>query len=73
MNGTMRLVGQMFSMGIAMMIFAVVIGRVEITPEFYPQFVTSMHYAFILFTFLCIFGIAASLMRGKREPADAVP
>jgi EmrB/QacA subfamily drug resistance transporter len=73
MNGTMRLMGQMFSMGIAMMIFAVVIGRVEITREFYPQFVTSMHYAFILFTVLCIFGIAASLMRGKQEPAAVRP
>jgi len=68
MNGTMRLVGQMLSMGVAMMIFAIVIGRVEITPEYYPQFVASMHYVFILFTVLCIIGIAASLMRGNREP-----
>jgi len=73
MNGTMRLMGQMFSMGIAMMIFAVVIGPVEITREFFPQFVASMHYAFVLFTILCIIGIGASLMRGKRKLADAVP
>ncbi|WP_292374522.1 MULTISPECIES: MFS transporter [unclassified Methanosarcina] len=68
MNGTMRLLGQMLSMGIAMMIFAIVIGPVEITPEYYPQFVLSLHYAFILFTVFCIIGIFASLVRGKRSP-----
>ena len=68
MNGTMRLLGQMLSMGIAMMIFAIFIGPVEITPEYYPQFVSSLHYAFILFTILCIIGIFASLVRGKTNP-----
>ena len=34
--GTMRLLGQMLSMGIAMMIFAILIGHVEITPDLYP-------------------------------------
>jgi MFS family permease len=68
MNGTMRLLGQMLSMGIAMMIFAIVIGPVEITPEYYPHFVLSLHYAFILFTTFCIIGIFASLVRGKRSP-----
>lgn len=68
MNGTMRIVGQMLSMGIAMMLFALIIGRVEITPEYYPRFIESLRYAFVLFTVLCVFGIAASLMRGKRVP-----
>jgi len=67
MNGTMRLLGQMLSMGIAMMLFALIIGRVEITSEYFPQFVSSMHYTFILFMILCIIGIAASLKRGKRQ------
>src|SRR5674476_962382 len=66
MNGTMRLLGQMISMGIAMMIFAIFIGHVEITPEYYPQFVLSLHYAFIMFTVFCIIGIFASLVRGKN-------
>ena len=68
MNGTMRLLGQMLSMGIAMMIFAVVTGPVEITPEYFPQFVASLHYAFILFTIFCIVGIFMSLVRGKTLP-----
>ena len=67
MNGTMRLLGQMLSMGIASMIFAIVIGRVEITSAFYPQFITSVHYAFVLFTILCIAGIYASYARGNTH------
>ena len=66
-NGTVRLLGQMLSMGIAMMIFAIVIGNVEITPAYYPQFTESLHWAFILFTVMCVFGIFASLARGKNE------
>lgn len=73
MNGTMRLVGQMLSMGIAMMIFAVVIGPVEITPEYYPQFISSLHYAFILFTIFCIIGVFASLVRGKTSQVHSGP
>jgi EmrB/QacA subfamily drug resistance transporter len=64
---TMRLLGQMLSMGIATMIFAIVIGKVEITPEYYPAFVESVHYAFILFTALCLVGIYASLIRGENR------
>jgi MFS family permease len=70
MNGTMRLVGQMLSMGIAMMLFSIIIGRVEITPAYYPQFILSLHYAFVLFAALCVLGIAASLKRGKRHPVS---
>jgi EmrB/QacA subfamily drug resistance transporter len=73
MNGTMRIVGQMLSMGIAMMLFALLIGPVEITPAFYPQFVACMRYAFFLFMILCIFGIAASLARGKRQDPVSHP
>jgi hypothetical protein len=73
MNGTMRLLGQMLSMGIAMMIFAIVIGPVEITPEYYPQFISSLHYAFILFTIFCIIGVFASLVRGKTSQVHAGP
>jgi hypothetical protein len=67
----------MLSMGIAMMLFSFIIGRVEITPAYYPQFVQCLQYAFVLFTLLCLFGIIASLKRGKRQPvagpAGAMP
>ena len=45
--GTMRLLGQMLSMGIATMIFAIVIGHVEITYEYYPAVTLSVRYAFV--------------------------
>jgi MFS family permease len=63
--GTMRLTGQMLSMGIAMIVFALHIGSVRITPEYYPLFLTSMKTAFIIFAALCFGGIFASLARGK--------
>lgn len=63
--GTMRLTGQMLSMGIAMLIFAVFIGRAEITPENYPLFLKSARTAFVVFTVLCLGGIFASLARGR--------
>ena len=67
MVGTMRLLGQMLSMGIAMLVFAVIIGPVEITPAYYPQFMTSMHIGFILFAIFCLVGIFFSLVRGKMH------
>jgi EmrB/QacA subfamily drug resistance transporter len=63
--GTMRLTGQMFSMGIAMLIFAIHIGHTQITPEYYPLLLKSTRSAFIFFGILCSGGVAASLARGK--------
>jgi len=63
--GTMRLTGQMLSMGIAMLIFAIYIGKVQITPQYYSLFLTSVKIAFIIFAVLCFIGIFASLARGK--------
>jgi len=63
--GTMRLTGQMFSMGIAMLIFAIHIGHIQITPEYYPAFLISMRSAFIFFGVLCSLGVLASLARGN--------
>jgi len=63
--GTMRLTGQMLSMGITMVIFSLSIGGARITPEYYPLFLTSMKTGFIIFSALCFAGIFASLARGK--------
>jgi len=62
---TMRQVGMVLSMGIAMLMFTLYIGRVQITPEYYPFFQQSMKTAFIIFAVLCFGGIFASLARGK--------
>lgn len=63
--GTMRLMGQMLSMGIATLLFALYIGRVEIAPETYALFLLSAKTAFAIFSALCVGGIFASLTRGK--------
>ncbi|KUK28426.1 MAG: Putative transport protein, partial [Thermococcus sp. 40_45] len=62
---TMRLTGQTLSMGIVMLIFAIYMGNVQITPQYYPIFLTSMKTVFIIFALLCFGGIFASLARGK--------
>jgi len=63
--GTMRLVGQMLSMGITMLLFTVFIGRTQITPEYYFPFIESIKAAFMIFSVLCFAGIFASMARGK--------
>ncbi|MFA4851691.1 MAG: MFS transporter [Bacteroidales bacterium] len=63
--GTMRLTGQTISMGIATLVFAINIGKVKISPEYYPQFLDSTRIAFIIFTVLCTAGVFASMARGK--------
>ena len=62
---TMRVVGQMFSMGVAMLIFTVLIGRVEITPLYYPQLEKAVRVAFTLSGLLCVAGVYASLCGGR--------
>jgi len=65
--GTMRLTGQAFSMGMALLLFALYIGRVQITPEYYPLFLKSMKIAFSISAALCFAGIFASIARGKTH------
>jgi MFS family permease len=61
---TMRLIGQMLSMGIATLLFALFLGPVEITPDLYPLFASSVRVAFVVFAVLCVMGVFASLARG---------
>ena len=62
---TMRLLGQMLSLGTVTLVFALVIGRVQITPELHPAFLTSVHYALFIFFGLCLCGIYFSFSRGS--------
>jgi EmrB/QacA subfamily drug resistance transporter len=63
--GTMRTIGQVLSLAIVQLIFALIIGQVVITPESPGLFMQSNQLAFSLFTVLCFVGIFASLARGK--------
>lgn len=61
--GTMRMVGQMMSMGIAMMLISLNIGRQTINPATYPGLISAMRTGFVIFSILSVLGIFASLAR----------
>jgi len=69
---TMRMVGQMFSMGIAMLLLALFVGRVQITPHQHAGLLPAMRVAFVVFATLCLGGVFASLARGKLHGAVKV-
>jgi EmrB/QacA subfamily drug resistance transporter len=64
--GTMRMVGQMMSMGIAMMLISLFIGKETINPQTYPGLVSAMRTGFLIFSILSILGIFASLARNEK-------
>jgi EmrB/QacA subfamily drug resistance transporter len=65
--GTMRLTGQMMSMGIATLILQLFLGNRPISAQYSAEFMTSMRTTFVVFVILCIVGVFASLARGKIE------
>jgi len=67
MVGTMRLTGQMFSMGIIMLLFSLYLGKVRITPEYHDLFMRCARTGFLVFAILCFTGIFASLSRGNMH------
>ena len=64
--GTMRMVGQMMSMGIAMMLLSLYMGQETIVPETYPGLIAAIRTGFVIFSVLCILGIFASLARNNN-------
>jgi MFS family permease len=72
MVSTMRLIGQMLSLGIAMVTFSVIMGHVEIEPRMLGGLMTSIRVAFGIFAGLCVIGVVFSLARGNLQ-RTAVP
>lgn len=70
--GTMRMIGQMLSMGFAMMLFAYFIGQSKIESTNLPQLLKAIQIAFIIFAFLCFIGVFASLARGKKNTKSQI-
>lgn len=66
MVGTMRLLGQMLSMGLAMTIFALFIGKEQLEQATLSSFIESIRVAFLIFFVLCLLGMAFSLVRVKK-------
>jgi EmrB/QacA subfamily drug resistance transporter len=63
--GTMRIAGQMLSMGIATLVFSIFIGKVRITPANFTHFLSGMRASFVIFFILCVGGVFFSLARGR--------
>jgi EmrB/QacA subfamily drug resistance transporter len=65
--GTMRLTGQMASMGITMLIFAVILGDHPISETNSLLLLKSAKFIFAILAVICCGGIFASLARGKMH------
>lgn len=66
---TMRILGQLGSMGLVATSFALTIGQVEITPASYPALGRALDLAFSVAALLCIPAAWCSLARGRVHPA----
>jgi EmrB/QacA subfamily drug resistance transporter len=64
---TMVFTGQVLSMGVVILIFAIYLGNVQIIPQYYPIFIKSANIAFIAYTILCLVAIFALLLMGKNK------
>ncbi|MHA1791010.1 MAG: MFS transporter [Promethearchaeota archaeon] len=62
---TMRLLGQTFSMGIAIMVFSSIIGSIKITPASSGLFLSSLKASFTIFSIICALGSLTSFLRGN--------
>jgi MFS family permease len=65
--GTMRMIGQMMSMGIAMMLISLYIGKQTINPSTFRGLISAMRTGFVIFSVLSVFGIFASLARHNKS------
>lgn len=61
---TMRLIGQMLSMAIATVVFAILIGQVKIGPQNYAQLMQSIKICLLISAIMCSVGVFFSLFRG---------
>ena len=69
---SMRLIGQMMSMAVVMLLIALFVGHVQIVPANYPQFEGCVRMAFGVFAGLCTLGVLAAAVPGKSTaPAGA--
>ncbi len=66
----MRLIGQSVSMAIVSLVMSVLLQDLAIGDAGYvSRLMASIRVLFIVFTMLCVLGVVASLVRGKRKAA----
>ena len=68
---TMRVIGQMFSMAVVMLIVALVLGRLPLREASPEAILRCLHLSFAVLAALCVLGVGASLVGGRGHPADA--
>lgn len=66
-TGTMRLTGQSFSMGIAMMAISLTIGKASLSASISNELINSMQITFVICAVLCSIGVYTSSIRGSRN------
>ena len=64
-SATMRVLGQMFSMAVVTVVFALAMGRVHIDAQHLPQLLHSIRVSFLVAACICSSAILLSLSRGK--------
>jgi len=71
---TMRLLGQMLSMGVATLMLALILGGAPVSAAVRAPFVLTMRLTFLLLAACCLLGVFASLARGSvHQPPAAGP
>ena len=70
---TMRILGQLGSMGVVAMAFALTLGRTEITPEAHGALGDALRLSFLFGVALCVPALWCSLARGRLHGAAAAP
>jgi MFS family permease len=66
MLGTVRMIGQTMSLGVAMILIALYIGDQKINPDNYPELLKTIKTGLVIFAFVCIPAIFASLARNSK-------
>jgi len=61
----MRVLGQLGSMILVTLVFALIIGQVEIQPANYHSLQQAIHICFTIAALLCLPGLLFSLVRGS--------
>lgn len=69
-TGTMRLVGQSFSMGLAMMAMSLVLGKVPLSPEVSGGIIDSLRITFVISALLCLLGVYSSSIRYRKVKSE---
>ena len=73
MAGTMRMSGQMMSMGLVMVVMSLILGGAQVTPALHVPFMKSLRLSYSLLAGLCFSGVFLSMARGNLDRVQPAP